>query len=533
MDAENAEYAEPDMMDRQFDLKHKEITEASAFSVSSASQNLSGGAMEKVLNYVNGEWRPSAAGEFVDVINPATQTLMGKTPLSPKSEVDAAAQAAAAALPGWRRTPAQERVQYLFKLKFLLEDHLDEIARTITMECGKTYEEAKAEMRRAIENVEVACGIPMMAKGEIAEDIAPGIDEIMLRQPVGVCATIAPFNFPGMIPFWYLPYALACGNTYVVKPSEKVPFTMQLIFKLIEQIGLPKGVINLVNGAKEAVDGILDHPAIRGITFVGSTATARYIYRRSAENGKRVQAQGGAKNPVFILPDADMETATKIVADSAFGCAGQRCLACSLAVTVGEARNTFIEMICEAAASRVVGYGLDAGVQMGPVINAQSKARIEQLIGAGVDSGAAVPVDGRGAIIKGYERGSFVRPTILLDIPPDSEAARAEIFGPVLGMMHVNDIDEAIALVNRGLYGNQASLFTSSGAAARKFRYEAEAGNIGINIGVAAPMAFFPFSGWKESFFGDLHGQGMDAVEFFTQKKVVVERWPKEWTRKF
>jgi len=333
--------------------------------------------------------------------------------------------------------------------------------------------------------------------------------------------------------FWYLPYAIACGNTYLVKPSEKVPMTMQLIFKLLEQTGLPKGVVNLVNGTKEAVDAILDHPSIRAVTFVGSSDTAKYLYRRAAENGKRVQAQGGAKNPVIVLPDADMEMTTKIVADSAFGCAGQRCLAVSLGVTVGAARNSFVEMICEAASSRTVGYGLDAGVQMGPVINQASRARIEQLIGAGASEGASLPVDGRGTVIKGYEKGSFVRPTILLDVPREGRTARTEIFGPVLSLMHVDTIEDAIALVNSGAYGNQASLFTSSGSAARKFRYEAQAGNIGINIGVAAPMAFFPFSGWKDSFFGDMHGQGADAVEFFTQKKVVVERWPKEWSRKF
>jgi malonate-semialdehyde dehydrogenase (acetylating)/methylmalonate-semialdehyde dehydrogenase len=308
---------------------------------------------------------------------------------------------------------------------------------------------------------------------------------------------------------------------------------MQFIFKLIEQIGLPKGVINLVNGSKEAVDAILDNPIIRAVTFVGSSPVASYIYRRSAEKGKRVQAQGGAKNPVVILPDADMEMAVKIVADSAFGCAGQRCLAVSSAVTVGEARNIFTEMICDAAQSRVVGYGLDAGVQMGPVISHKSRQRVEGLIDLGAKEGATVCVDGRNTIIKNYEKGAFVRPTILADVLPGSEITRTEIFGPVLSLMHVNSMEEALALVNGGQYGNQASIFTSSGAAARRFRYEAEAGNIGINIGVAAPMAFYPFSGWKESFFGDLHGQGMDAVEFFTQKKVVVERWPKEWSRKF
>jgi malonate-semialdehyde dehydrogenase (acetylating)/methylmalonate-semialdehyde dehydrogenase len=487
----------------------------------------------EILNYINGEWIKPNASEYHDVINPATGGVIAKTPLGSKTDVDAVAKAASAAFPAWRQTPVQDRVQYLFKLRDLLKTNHNEIARMITDECGKTFEEAKAEMVRAIENVEVACGMPYLMKGELVEDIAPGIDELMIRQPVGVCATIAPFNFPGMITFWYLPYAIAAGNTHIVKPSEKVPMTMQFIFKLIEQVGFPKGVVNLVNGAKEVVDGILEHSAIRAITFVGSTNVAKYIYATAAAHGKRVQAQGGAKNPVIVLPDADMEMATKIVADSAFGCAGQRCLAVSFAVTVAEARNTFTEMICDAASTRVVGYGLDAGVQMGPLINSASKTRVEHLIGLGIQEGAAIPVDGRGALVKGYEGGYFVRPTILSDVPRGSEIAKTEIFGPVLSLMHVHTVDEAIELVNTGQYGNQASLFTSSGNAARRFRYEADAGNIGINIGVAAPMAFFPFSGWKDSFFGDMHGQGMDAVEFFTQKKVVVERWPKEWTRKF
>ncbi len=489
--------------------------------------------MQKILNYINGEWLDSPTTEYFEVINPATGEIIARTPLGPASVIEAAARAANEALPGWRRTPVQERVQYLFKLRDLMKANADEIAQAIVNEAGKTFEEAKAEMVRAYENVEVACGMPMLMKGEISEDIAPGIDEIMLRQPVGVCATIAPFNFPGMIPFWYLPYALAAGNTYLVKPSERVPVTMQIIFRLIEQVGFPKGVVNLVNGGKESVDAILEHPVIRAVTFVGSTSVAKYIYSTAAAHGKRVQAQGGAKNPVIILPDADMEMAVKITADSAFGCAGQRCLATSLAITVGEARNEFNEAICDAAASRTVGYGLEAGIQMGAVINQASKTRIEQLIGVGASEGVSIPVDGRGTVIKGYEKGSFVRPTILMDVQPGSETWQTEIFGPVLGVMHVNSIEDAIALTNSHRYGNQASLFTSSGAAARKFRYEAEAGNIGINIGVAAPMAFFPFSGWKESFFGDMHGQGMDAVEFFTQKKVVVERWPKEWSRKF
>lgn len=488
---------------------------------------------ERIANFIDGEWRPSAGTETLDVLNPATAESLGRVPLSPAAEVEQAAQAGARAFAAWRRTPAVERVQHLFRLKQLLEDDLDALSRAITLECGKTYDEAKAEMRRAIENVEIACGIPQLMQGYNSEDIASGIDETMIRQPVGVCAIICPFNFPGMIPFWFMPYALACGNPVIVKPSEKVPLTMQRIFRLLEQAGFPKGVVNLVNGSRDTVDALLDHPVVRAVSFVGSTPVARHVYSRATAAGKRAQCQGGAKNAVVVLPDADFDMATRIIADSAFGCAGQRCLAVAQAITVGEARGPFTESICDAATSRVVGFGLDEGVQMGPVITAQSKARVESLIGAGQGEGASLPVDGRGARIKGYESGFFVRPTVLLDLPPHGEIARTEIFGPVLGMIHVNTLDEALALINGAEYGNQASLFTTSGNAARQFRYEAQAGNIGINIGVAAPMAFFPFSGWKESFFGDLHGQGLDAVEFFTQKKVVIERWPKEWTRKF
>jgi malonate-semialdehyde dehydrogenase (acetylating)/methylmalonate-semialdehyde dehydrogenase len=414
-----------------------------------------------------------------------------------------------------------------------MEENLVDLASTITQECGKTLDEAKGEMRRAIENVETACGIPILMQGYNSEDIARGIDESMIRQPVGVCAVIAPFNFPGMISFWYLPYAVACGNTYIVKPSEKCPITMQKIFAMFEKAGFPKGVLNLVNGAKDTVDAILDHPTIRAISMVGSTPVARYIYSRSTANGKRAQCQGGAKNLSVVLPDADIESTLRVLADSAFGSAGQRCLATSLVATVGEARGPFTEAVCDVAVKRVTGYGLDEGVEMGPVISPQSKTRIEGLVGTAVEEGAKILVDGRGTVVSGYERGNFVRPTVMENVQPGSTVFKTEVFGPVLGLIHVNTVDEAIALVNSGEYGNMACLFTSSGEAARKFRYEAIAGNIGINIGVAAPMAFFPFSGWKESFFGDLHGQGYDAVDFFTQKKVVIERWPKEWSRKF
>lgn len=484
-------------------------------------------------NYVNGKWTDSNSGNTLDVLNPAENTVLARVPLSTKFELNQVVDAANEALHGWRRTPVSKRIQYLFELKRKLEENYEDLAKTITLECGKTIHESRGELNRAIENVEVACGAPILSQGYNSEDIASGIDEILIKQPVGVCAIIAPFNFPAMISFWFLPYALACGNTCIVKPSERVPITMQKLFKIIEELDLPPGVINMINGDKVISEGLLDHPGIDTISFVGSTAVARYVYERAGATGKRVQASGGAKNPIIILPDADPEMTTKIVADSAFGCAGQRCLAASLAITVGDAKNTFIEKLSATAMNSNVGFGLNEDVQMGPVISSQSKHRIESLIQDGVNEGAGLLVDGRYPSIKGYESGNFIRPTILDNIKPGSKISQTEIFGPVLGMMHVNTIDEAINLVNSGKYGNMACLFTSSGASARKFKYEANAGNIGINIGVAAPMAFFPFSGWKDSFFGDLHGQGRDAFQFFTRSKVVVERWPETWSRQF
>ena len=487
----------------------------------------------KIPNYINGEWVESSAREWSDVINPATAEILSRVPLSDSAEVSKAIDAAAAAFPAWRRTPPEDRIQPLFKLKVLLEEHIDDISRIITQENGKTFTEAKAEMRRAIENVEVACGIPMMMQGYNLEDVARGIDEMMRRQPLGVVAAIVPFNFPGMIAFWFLPYAIATGNTFIIKPSERVPLTLRYIFELLEKTGLPKGVVNLVNGGKVAVDTLLDDPRVRAISFVGSTPVARYIYARAGANGKRAQCQGGAKNHVIVLPDADMQMATQIISDSAFGCAGQRCLAVSVAVTIGEAQKTFRDAIADSASKLKVGNGLEDGVQMGPVITRQSKERIESLIGAGEKQGAKVLLDGRNTKIPKHESGNFVKPTILDGLPATSELAHTEIFGPVLSLIHANDMDEAIAWLERNPYGNQASLFTSSGSSARRFRYEAPAGNIGINIGVAAPMAYFPFSGWKDSFFGILHGQGRDSVEFYTEQKVVVERWAKEHSRKF
>jgi len=467
------------------------------------------------------------------VVNPATGEILARVPLSLPADVDEAAAAAAVAQDRWRHIPAVKRVDYLFRLRQLLVENLDEITRLITMENGKTLGEASGEMQRAIENIELACAMPKLMQGTVSEDIAPGIDEMMIRQPVGVAAIIAPFNFPGMIPFWFLPYAIATGNSLIVKPSERCPLTMQRIMELIQEAGFPQGVVNLINGGPETVNAILSNPTIKAVSFVGSTPVARHIFRQAAANGKRVQAQGGAKNPLVIMPDADLEATTEIVADSAFGNAGQRCLAASLAILVGGGVSDFKEALTQAAQSRVIGYGLMDGVQMGPVITPESKARIARLIQIGVDEGATLLVDGRCAEVVGYEKGNFLRPTILDGVSAESTVARTEIFGPVLGLMHADTLEDAIKLINRGTHGNMACIFTKSGADARKFRSLVEAGNVGVNIGVAAPMAFFPFSGWKDSFFGTLHGQDSHAVEFYTQTKVVIERWPKEWSRRF
>ncbi|MEP7272915.1 MAG: CoA-acylating methylmalonate-semialdehyde dehydrogenase [Acidobacteriota bacterium] len=490
-------------------------------------------ASGRLPNYYDGQWQESTATDALDVVNPATGEVIARTPLGGADDVNAVVESAARAFPDWRRTPPEERIQYLFKFKQLLEEHIDDLAESITVENGKTRIEARAELRRSIENVEVACGIPVLMQGYNLEDVARGIDEMMIRQPLGVVAAITPFNFPAMVPLWFLPYAIACGNTFISKPSERVPMTMQRIVELLHDTGLPPGVVNIVNGGKPAVDALIDNPKVRALSFVGSTPVARYIYSRGSAEGKRVQCQGGAKNHVVVLPDADFDMTTHIVSDSAFGCAGQRCLAVSVAITVGEARNPFREAIIEQARGMKVGYGLDEGVQMGPVITNESKTRIEGLIGQAAHAGGSVVLDGRNTNIPSYGSGSFIKPTVIADLDPASELLDTEIFGPVLTLMHTDTVDEAIGILSRSKYGNAASIFTSSGAAARKFRYEAPAGNIGVNIGVAAPMAYFPFSGWKDSFLGVLHGQGHDAVEFYTDKKVVIERWPKEWSRKF
>ena len=490
--------------------------------------------MNTLQNYINGMWVNSHATQTIDVLNPANQEVLAKVPFGSETQKDVnqAVEAAQQAYLNWKEVPVLKRIQPLFKLKQLLEENREELSRLITLECGKTLAESNGELQRAIENVEVACGTPMLMQSEFLENVATGIDEFMIRQPLGVTACIAPFNFPAMISFWFLPYAIATGNSMIIKPSEKVPLTMMKIFELLDQLDLPKGVINMVHGGKESVDGLLDHPLVKSISFVGSTPVAKYIYARGTANGKRVQAQGGAKNPVVILPDADIEMTSQIITDSVYGCAGQRCLAASVVITVDE-NSKIRESLFESAKARSVGYGMDASIDMGPVISGESKARIEGLIGQGVSEGASILLDGRNKKVSGFENGNFIAPTIIENLSLSGDLIKTEIFGPVMSLVHMKTMEDAIKFINGGMYGNMACLFTNSGSNARKFRSEAMAGNIGINIGIAAPMAQFPFSGWKESFFGDLHGQGKHAIEFFTQTKVVVERWPKEWSRKF
>lgn len=488
---------------------------------------------QNIKNYINGQWVESKGSGVLDVFNPANNQLLAQVPAGSKNDIIDAAEKAHQAWSSWRNTPATQRIQYLFKMKKVLEVNTDVIAEICTKECGKTFSESKAEILRAVENIEVACGIPKLLQSEFSEDIATGVDEFYIRQPIGVGACISPFNFPIMIPFWFMPYAIACGNTYIVKPSEKVPLTMTRIFELFEDLNLPNGVLNMIHGGKETVDAILEHPLIPAISFVGSSPVAKYIYQTGVFHGKRVQAQSGAKNPVVIMPDADEETTVRIIVDSAFGCAGQRCLAASIVITIGKSGEIFTEKIIRAAKAKKTGNGMTPGVDMGPVITKESKERIEKLIQKGIDEGAGLLLDGRKINIPGFEDGNFIGPTIFGNVNSESEIYKTEIFGPVLSIINVDSLEDAIKLINLSRYGNSACIFTRSGAAARKFRHDTLAGNIGINIGIAAPMAFFPFSGWKESFFGDLHGQSFHAIEFYTQTKVVIERWHDEWARKF
>ncbi|MGI8507468.1 MAG: CoA-acylating methylmalonate-semialdehyde dehydrogenase [Solirubrobacteraceae bacterium] len=477
-------------------------------------------------NYIGGRWTPAAApsGEL-DVTNPATGETIAKVPLSGAADLDAAVSAARAALPQWRAVSTIARARKLFELRQRLDARREDLARSVTIEMGKTIGDARAEVARMIEMVECACAIPTTMQGRVLEDVSRGIDAETIRQPVGVCAAIVPFNFPAMVPFWFLPFAIGCGNAFVLKPSEQVPLTQQIAFSELDALGLPDGVVNLVNGGREMVEGILDHPGIDAVSFVGSAPVARIVYERAAKAGKRVQALGGAKNHIVVMPDAAIEETVTGIIGSAFGAAGQRCMAGSVVVTVGDAHQRLLPPLIEATRALRVGDGIDERIDVGPVISCASRDRIGDWIERGVSAGAEPVVDGRGE--SGAERGdgSFVAPTILDDVEPTMEIAQEEVFGPVLCVIRAPNLDQAIAIVNSSRFGNGTSIFTESAAAVRHYRHEVQAGMIGVNIGVAAPVSFFPFSGWKDSFLGDLHAHGTDAVDFFTRKKTVTSRY--------
>ena len=488
-----------------------------------------------IKNYVAGEWEESE-GELVDIVNPATQKVIAKNPMSTDNELNAAVEAAKEAFPNWRTTPPVARARLLFRMKEIMEDRFEELSRIQTMEHGKTIDESRGETRRGIENVEVATGIPSLMMGYNLEDIAAGIDEYLIRQPLGVFGVIAPFNFPFMVPLWYAPYAVATGNCVIIKPSDFCPISQMKIAEIAEEAGIPPGVWNIVNGAKTVVSAMLDHPDITGICFVGSTHVGRdVVYRRCGETGKKVLAQCGAKNFMLVMPDADMERTIVASMTSFFGNTGQRCLSNSNLVPVGEGLskkeyNAFHRKVKDAfvnAASEIrVGHGLDESVQMGPLRDTGKKQRVLGYIEKGIEEGAKMILDGRKVKIVGdWPHDAFLNPTIFEEVSPDMTISREEIFGPVANIMRATNLQEAIELIHSNPYGNAASIFTSKGKWAREFQYKVQCGNIGINIGVAAPMAFFPFSGMRDSFFGTLHGQGREAIRFFTESKVVIQRW--------
>jgi malonate-semialdehyde dehydrogenase (acetylating)/methylmalonate-semialdehyde dehydrogenase len=481
--------------------------------------------VEILPHFIGGRWTPSAAREFVNVHNPARGQVIAKSPLGTAAEVDAAVKAATKAFPEWSETPPIVRARAMFRFRQLLEDHFEEIARTVTIEHGKTLDEARGSVRRGIECVEVACGGPSMLMGYGLENVSSGIDCTVMRQPLGVCAGIAPFNFPAMVPLWFLPFAVVCGNTFILKPSEQVPLSQKKMFELLEKCDLPPGVVNLVNGGREVVEAICDHPGIRGISFVGSTPVARLVYQRGTHAGKRVQALGGAKNFIVVMPDADYDRSIPVITESFYGCAGERCLAGSVLLPVGEAHKESRDRLIEAARSLKVGDGLDPGVDMGPVISGTHRERVLGYVEKGAREGARLVLDGRQTKVEGREAGFFVGPTVFDDVSPDMVVGREEIFGPVAAVRGVRDLDEAFRIMEGHPNANATSIFTSSGKAAREFAHRATASMVGVNIGVAAPMAYFPFGGARDSFFGDLKVHGRDAFDFYTDKKVTITRW--------
>jgi malonate-semialdehyde dehydrogenase (acetylating)/methylmalonate-semialdehyde dehydrogenase len=481
--------------------------------------------MRVLENYINGAWVRSSGTTLLDVKNPATGEVLAQVPLSTAGDVDAAVQAAKAAFPAWSATPPVARARYLFKLREVFDAKREEIAAICTAEHGKTLVESRNDFGRGVENVEHAAGIPTLMMGQGLEDIASGIDCEVVRQPLGVFAAVTPFNFPPMVPLWFLPYAIATGNTFVLKPSEQVPLTQRRIFELIDGIGLPPGVVNLVNGGRDVVNAFCSNPGIAGVSFVGSSAVARHVHKACGEHGKRVQALGGAKNFLLVMPDAERGKATANLSESIYGCSGQRCLAGSVVVAVGDAYDWVKEGLLAAARSIVLGDGSKPGVTMGPVISAAHRDRVLSYIEKGLQEGAKLLLDGRGATVEGLPGGNWIGPTIFEDVRPGMVIATEEIFGPVACLMRASSLDEAIEIANRSEYGNASSIYTTSGKAAREFRHRIGAGMVGVNIGVAAPMAFFPFGGQKGSFFGDIKAHGPTAIDFYTERKVVITRW--------
>lgn len=475
-------------------------------------------------NYIAGEWTPASGHSGEAVVDPATGETVATLDYSTATDVDEAVQAGMAAFEEWHNKPVEARIQPLFELKNLLETHQDDLAETLVREHGKTFTEAKGELRRGIENVEVACGIPSLMQGGHLPNAAPDIDETAVRKPLGVFAAVTPFNFPGMIPLWFLPYAVATGNAFVLKPSEKTPVTAQYILGLVDRAGFPDGVVQLVNGDADAVNALIEHPEIEGVSFVGSTPVARHVYESAAKYGKRVQAQGGAKNHIVVTDSADLEFAAEQTVSSAFANTGQRCLANPVAVVADEVYGEFADRVVHHAANLTVSNGLDEGVDMGPLISSSHRDTVRSYVEIGVEAGATLLLDGRVSDVP--EEGNFLGPTIFGDVDPDSAIAREEIFGPILALVRAENFDHAIDLVNHSDFGNASSLFTSRGSDAKRFRHEVEAGNLAVNAGTAAPMAFFHFGGWKDSFFGDLHAQGEDMIHFYTDKAIYIERWP-------
>ncbi len=479
-------------------------------------------ALRSVKWYTNGIWEEAHGRPLHAVTNPATGQAIAQVPYAAAEDVDRAARAAHAAFLRWREVPVVDRVQVLYRYKDLLEKHAAEIARILSMENGKTVDDAAGSVRRAIQMVEVACGMPSLMMGQSLENVSRGIDCQTIRQPLGVCAGITPFNFPAMVPMWMYPFAIACGNTFILKPSEKVPLTPTRTAELLDDAGLPAGVYNLLHGARDAVDALLAHPLVRAISFVGSSPVARHVYQTAAAHGKRVQALGGAKNHLVVMPDADVARSVEAIMGSAFGAAGERCLAGSVLVAVGESRP-LLEALLRKVRDLRVGDGAEPGTEMGPLVTAEHRQRVLGYIEKGVAEGARLLVDGRERAHGG--EGFYLGPTVFDGVAPGMTIAREEIFGPVLSVIHVKDLDEAIHLVNSSAFGNTTSIFTADGKSAREYASRVEVGMVGVNVGVAAPMAFFPFSGWKNSFYGDLHAHGRDAVSFYTEQKVIMSRW--------